>query len=79
MQDISRSVAEQLKLLKGKIDSTGSTLEEEVEWLREQNKLQAQKIVTLERRVDNYEAYTRQNNVIITRLVMKHRLYARVA
>ena len=86
---MSKAVAEQLRLLNAKIDALTNEqrevktlvqeLREQNQELRDQNQSQAQKIVTLENRVDQLEAYTRRDNVIISGLVTQHRSYARVA
>ena len=84
MSHTNKAIAEQLKLLSDKIDIVGSEQKEirclvqEIKMLREQNEAQAKKIVSLERRIDDLEQYTRRDDVIISGLDTKHRSYASV-
>ena len=77
-------IGEQLVILTEKVDHIGSRQDEisvlidEIKRLREQNKYQALRIADLETRVDDLEAYTRRENVIVAGLSVKSKSYSRV-
>ena len=84
-------LGEQFKLLSDKIDKLDRKQDEfnakqdefnalvrEVKMLRQQNESQAKTIKNLEQRVDDLEAYSRRENVVISGLETKPKSYAKV-
>ena len=73
---------EHWKLLSDKIDAIAakqdnlSALMLEIKQLKQENQRQAEKIVKLEKRVDDLEAYTRREDVVISGLRTRHKSYA---